>query len=113
MEVSIFKFIRVSNWNENKKQILSILFFLATTGTVMGQNQTTPAVQIPDSLQILDKDPNFTTYTAAGFDQCWAAYPGAQLVDVRTADEYAKGHIASARNIDVKKRLSCRKPIPC
>lgn len=88
---------------KNKKQILSILFFLAATGTVMGQNQTTPAVQIPDSLQILDKDPNFTTYTAAGFDQCWAAYPGAQLVDVRTADEYAKGHIASARNIDVKK----------
>lgn len=85
------------------RQIISLLFFLGITGTAYGQKQTATPVQIPDSLQILDKNPNFTAYTAAEFDQCWAAYPGAQLVDVRTADEYAQGHIASAQNIDVKK----------
>ena len=85
------------------KQFLIILTFLCTAGIAAGQNKTASSVVIPDSLQVLDKDPNFTTYTAAGFDQCWAAYPGAQLVDVRTAEEYAQGHIASAQNIDVKK----------
>ena len=85
------------------KQFLMILTLLCTAGMASGQNKAASSVVIPDSLQVLDKDPNFTTYTAAAFNQCWAAYPGAQLVDVRSAEEYAKGHIASAQNIDVKK----------
>lgn len=86
------------------KQILLIFAFLCTAGIVTGQNKANTPVLIPDSLLILDKDPNFTTYPAAAFDQCWAAYPGAQLVDVRTAEEYAQGHIAAARNIDIRKK---------
>lgn len=85
------------------KQLLMILTLLYTAGMASGQNKAASSVVIPDSLQVLDKDLNFTTYTAAAFNQCWAAYPGAQLVDVRSAEEYAKGHIASAQNIDVKK----------
>lgn len=87
------------------KQFLMILTLLCTAGMATGQNKAVSSVVIPDSLQVLDKDPNFTTYTAVAFNQCWAAYPGAQLVDVRSAEEYAKGHIASAQNIDVKKRF--------
>ncbi len=86
------------------KQILLIFAFLCTAGIVTGQNKANTPVLIPDSLLILDKDPNFTTYSAAAFDQCWATYPGAQLVDVRTAEEYAQGHIAAARNIDIRKK---------
>lgn len=86
------------------KQILLIFAFLCTADIVTGQNKANTPVLIPDSLLILDKDPNFTTYPAAAFDQCWATYPGAQLVDVRTAEEYAQGHIAAARNIDIRKK---------
>ncbi|MBL7802431.1 MAG: thioredoxin [Saprospiraceae bacterium] len=38
--------------------------------------------------------------TAAAFDQQLQATPDAQLLDVRTPEEYAKGHLPKALNID-------------
>ncbi len=47
--------------------------------------------QPADSIQTVD---------ASAFDRAIQA-DSAQIVDVRTADEYAEGHIAHAQNIDV------------
>lgn len=44
----------------------------------------------------------FKSYDPAGFEQLLRTEPGIQLVDVRTAAEYAAGAIDGARNLDVK-----------
>lgn len=67
----------------------------------IGQAQSNKVI-IPDYLLLLDTNPNFSTFTPEAFNNCWASYPNAQLVDVRTAQEYAEGHIADAIHIDVK-----------
>lgn len=45
---------------------------------------------------------SYTSYDAEGFDRLLRSDPAIQLVDVRTADEYAGGLIPGAVNIDVK-----------
>lgn len=44
----------------------------------------------------------YTSYSAAGFDGLLRSDTAIQLVDVRTAEEYAAGLIPGAVNIDVK-----------
>ena len=79
--------------------IFSLFPFINCWGQEPKKNQ----IIIPDSLLILNKNLNFTTYNAENFNNCWGSYPGAQLVDVRTEQEYQQGHIANAINIDMKK----------
>ena len=52
------------------KQFLMILTLLCTAGMASGQNKAASSVVIPDSLQVLDKDPNFTTYTRSTTGRC-------------------------------------------
>ncbi len=80
---------------------MRLLFFLLFV--CFGAQAQSGKVIIPDSLLLLDRNPNFTTFTPEAFNHCWDSYPNAQLVDVRTAEEYQAGHIANAINIDVKK----------
>ena len=39
----------------------------------------------------------------AAFGKTYRQTPGAVLLDVRTAEEYAEGHLAQARNVDYKR----------
>ena len=52
--------------------------------------------------KIYPEIPTFISYTSGDFEQLLQEEQTIQLVDVRTPDEYAKGHIADAVNIDVR-----------
>lgn len=84
-------------------KVIILIFSLFPVINCFGQNQKKNHIIIPDSLLILNKNLNFTTYNPEKFDKCWGSYPGAQLVDVRTEQEYQQGYIADAINIDMKK----------
>jgi len=66
-----------------------------------------------------NSQPAFKSVDAATFEQQISA-PEVQLVDVRTPDEYAAGHIAESKNIDsgsadfevvCKKELDSQRPV--
>ncbi len=48
------------------------------------------------------KKASFESVSPEAFSSQLADEPGAQLVDVRTAEEYAEAHLPAAVNIDVK-----------
>lgn len=81
---------------------MRLLFLLLWVCSVV-QAQSGKVI-IPDYLLLLDSNPNFSTFTPCEFNNCWASYLNAQLVDVRTAAEYTEGHIADAIHIDVKQK---------
>ncbi len=56
---------------------------------------------------LMSKTPSPQTNTVtqqqgASFMQAFENTPGATLIDVRTPEEYAEGHIPGARNIDIE-----------
>ncbi len=73
------------------KMIIAVLFTLITGATACQSQQTkggTAAAVI-------------NTISVDEFEKKIAAIPNAQLIDVRSAEEYNEGHLGNAKNIDI------------